>query len=483
MSRFLVASNDKLTIEVIKSSLGTSDTLVTAPDAMCLYRKVTSSTFDFVIADISFIDGSTCNIPSNILDVLRDEYINGFPSSHLILLCPKDELPSSLPLILACAKRYLTYPVNAIELNLNIEEILRCDREKSELETLRARLWRNERLDSLLSNSPLMVALFKKVRAVSPTNASVLLTGESGTGKGVVARLIHRHSSRADGPFIDVHCGAIPDTLIESELFGHERGAFTGAHRRKLGKFEIAAGGTIFLDEIGAVTPLVQIKLLQVLQEGIFYRVGAETPVKANVRIIAATNSDLPNLCERGSFRQDLYYRLNVFGLELPPLAHRVEDMPLLIDTMLIKFNSVHGKGIFAVHPKVLDAFFSYRWPGNIRELENVIERAYIVENSSVIMPSTVIDFIEHAKQSTLEPEMASSAPQSLSEIRKRAIEKAERTYLVSLLKRNVGNMNACAKEAKVGVRQLRRLVKRHELDKRDFLSNSKKSKVIPDIT
>ena len=473
MRRVLVASNDKKAVETIKQSLMQDSTIASASTPAELLELVQSQSFDFVIADVAFIIDSNKGISSFLLEALRDTFIHGYPSSHLILLCQKSDIPSSLSLIIAGAKKYLTYPINGSEIPLTIETIEQSDREKSELEELRARQWRDERLDSLMSSSPSMVSLFKKIRAVAPTKASVFITGASGTGKGVVARLIHRHSSRCEGPFIDVHCGAIPDTLIESELFGHERGSFTGAHKRKLGKFEIAEGGTIFLDEIGAVTPLVQVKLLQVLQEGIFSRVGGESSLNADVRVIAATNADLPKLCDEGIFRQDLYYRLNVFSVELPPLIDRIEDLPMLVDTMLLHFNSIYGKGIHGIHPKVLDALFSYHWPGNIRELENVMERAYILENSSIISPESVPDLVERTRDVLSHRFSSLSATQSLASTRKDAIEAAEKSYLISLLKRHNCQIDKVVKEAQIGVRQLRRLMKRYGLKKSDFIAKS----------
>jgi transcriptional regulator with GAF, ATPase, and Fis domain len=205
-----------------------------------------------------------------------------------------------------------------------------------------------------------MREVFKKIRAVASTRATVLLIGETGTGKGLLARMIHMHSNRCDDPFISVHCGAIPDTLLESELFGHEKGAFTGAVRKKLGKFEMARGGTIFLDEIGTITPPAQIKLLQVLQDGTFSRVGGEEALQTDARVITATNADLTGMSERGEFRKDLYYRLNVFPIEIPPLRERVDDIPQIVEVFLKKLKQRHEKNIHSVHPHVLQVFENY---------------------------------------------------------------------------------------------------------------------------
>ena len=234
-----------------------------------------------------------------------------------------------------------------------------------------------------------MLEILDKIRIVSATKTTVLLSGETGTGKSFFANLIHSHSNRDGNPFISVHCGAIPDTLVESELFGHEKGAFTNAHKRKLGKFEIANNGTIFLDEIGTITSGLQIKLLQVLQNGTFSRVGGEFSMKTDVRVIAATNSKLSEMVDTGKFREDLYYRINVFPIEIPPLRNRPEDIPLLVDTILNRLNQEFNKNISGVHAQVMKALKLYPWPGNIRELENVLERACLLESSEILTPES----------------------------------------------------------------------------------------------
>jgi transcriptional regulator with GAF, ATPase, and Fis domain len=291
--------------------------------------------------------------------------------------------------------------------------------------------------------------------------------GETGTGKSVLAQLIHRHSNRKDAQFISVHCGALPDTLIESEMFGHEKGAFTGAIRRKLGKFEFASGGTIFLDEIGTTTPAAQIKLLQVLQDGTYQRVGGEETLKTDVRVIAATNADLKNMCDDGNFRKDLYYRLNVFPIEIPPLRKRTEDIPLFIDSFLSKLNQFSSKEIHGVHPLVLEAFAKYPWPGNIRELENLVERAYILETSSVLTPESFPnDLFEKETTSVIIP---SSRQLTLAEVRQRSIEEIERNYLKEVLIRNKGKINGSARDAGISTRQLNKLMNRYGLRKDEF--------------
>ena len=283
-------------------------------------------------------------------------------------------------------------------------------------------------------------------------------------GKRLPPNWFTRHSNRKEGPFISVHCGAIPDTLIESELFGHEKGAFTGAHRRKLGKFEVASGGTIFLDEIGTISKSAQVKLLTVLQEGSYQRVGGEQARMANVRVIAASNADLKQMCDEGLFRKDLYYRLNVFPITVPQLHERREDIPLFINAFLKKFNQFNAKNIQDVHPEVMHALMHYDWPGNIRELENLLERAHILETTSELtpgsFPSELFDTAEPATEITID------AAETLAAIRKKGLMEIEQRYLKAVLSRNRGKINASASEAGVSTRQLNKLMHKYRLDK-----------------
>jgi transcriptional regulator with GAF, ATPase, and Fis domain len=312
-----------------------------------------------------------------------------------------------------------------------------------------------------------MVSVFKKIRSVAPTKSTVLLLGETGTGKSLLAALIHQHSNRRDAQFIGVHCGAIPDTLIESELFGHEKGAFTGAHRRKLGKFEIANGGTIFLDEIGTITPATQIKLLQVLQDGTFQRVGGDYIIQSNVRVITATNADLKRMSQDGQFRKDLYYRLNVFPIDIPPLRDRIQDIGHLVDGFINKLNRHNNREIHGVDPRIIEAFKAYSWPGNIRELENLLERAYILETSNMLTPDSFPSELFNFPKPSVSPH--SLPDMTLSEVRKQAVESAEKSYLVDQLARHRGKIQATAEKAGVTTRQLHKLLSKYGIRKEDF--------------
>ena len=271
-----------------------------------------------------------------------------------------------------------------------------------------------------------------------------------------------------------MHCGAIPDTLIESELFGHEKGAFTGAHRRKPGKFELACGGTIFLDEIGTVTPSAQVKLLTVLQEGIYQRVGGETDLKADVRVIAASNSDLKQMCIDGLFRKDLYYRLNVFPITIPHLLNARKISPCSWTSSFNGSTSSMPSRSRASIPDVMQALMGYDWPGNLRELENLLERAHILETTNELtpesFPSELFESIEPVA------EIAIDTSETLAAVRSKALAETERRYLKEVLARNKGKINASAAEAGISTRQLNKLMHKHQLEKSAFKTQTSHS-------
>lgn len=252
-------------------------------------------------------------------------------------------------------------------------------RDLSELETLRRELTGKYRAGDLVSRSPLLQRIFEVLPAVASSPSTVLILGETGTGKERIARTIHSLSPRSRGPFVALNCGALPDTLLESELFGYKAGAFTGAARGKAGRFALAEKGTIFLDEIAEITPALQVKLLRVLQQRTYEPLGATRSETADVRVLSATNRDLADLVRRGGFREDLYYRINIVRVELPPLRRRKEDIPMLVDQCIARFNQVQRKAVPEIRPEALSVLMAHHWPGNIRELENVIERAFVL--------------------------------------------------------------------------------------------------------
>ncbi len=350
------------------------------------------------------------------------------------------------------------------------ETIGTLDVMQAELSYLKDQFWHARANEIIVTQSSKMKAVYDKVKAVAATSSTVLLTGETGVGKSLIARLIHEHSIRKKEALVCVHCGAIPDTLIESELFGHEKGSFTGAIRRKLGRFEIANDGTLFLDEIGTVSAATQIKLLQALQESTFQRVGGESDIKVDVRVIAATNDNLKDLVAAKSFRPDLFYRLNVFPIEIPPLRERREDIPHLCRNLLQKLNKEYGKNIEGLSDIAQNALVEYSWPGNIRELENVIERAYIIETGHQLSAESLP--IEIVQTNTTSAIIPMNARQSLAEVRNQAIEDVERQYLKEILTLYQGRINESAEAAGVGVRQIHKLMSKYGFDKSDFKKN-----------
>lgn len=423
--------------------------------------------YDYLFTDIDLLRNSE---PGGLKAALQALW-QVFPTIEIVVMCPQADIREAVMAVKAGASNYLTYPLNPAEVKYVTESIDETILMQSELDYLRDQFWQVDSLELIQTKCEEMKALFSNIRSVAPTKSTVLLVGETGTGKGVLASLIHKHSNRNEAQFISVHCGAIPDTLLESELFGHEKGAFTGAIRRKLGKFEIAKGGTLFLDEIGTITPSAQIKLLQILQDGTFQRVGGEETIEANVRVIAATNTNLKKMCEQGLFRKDLYYRLNVFPIEVPPLRQRKEDIPHFVEVFLRRMNKFNAKAIHHVHPSVLEAFERYDWPGNIREMENLIERAYILETSPILKPESFPSELFEAQGLT--PSVALDVRWTLSEVRKEGLKHIERNYIKEQLIQHKGKIKDSAKAAGITTRQLHKLMKKYSIRKEDFKSSS----------
>lgn len=300
------------------------------------------------------------------------------PAVPVIILTAYSSIPSAVEALKAGAYDYLTKPIDFDALRLAMDRALDHTRLRAENEELREQLSRLQ-LPEIVGKSRAMTQLMEMLSLVAPSEATVLITGESGTGKGLVARAIHANSMRKDGPLVEVNCAAIPENLLESELFGHEKGAFTGADKPRRGRFAQADGGTIFLDEVGELSVFMQAKLLRVLQDGILQRVGSDRTHTVDVRVVAATNRDLLQMVREGTFREDLYYRLNVVALEVPPLRDRRDDIPLLTQHFLSLYAEKNSRRVKGVTPQVMDIFLRYDWPGNVRELENVLERSVIL--------------------------------------------------------------------------------------------------------
>ncbi len=387
--------------------------VMTAADGAEALEIIATTPPEVVVTDLRMprIDG---------LELLRRARL-AMEDLPIIVVTAFGAIDSAIHAMRAGAEDYLEKPVQIEELEVVLDRALRNRRVRSEVRSLRARVEDRLRPANLIGESPAMQAVFKIVAQVGPTRASVLISGESGTGKELIAQAIHNSSPRKQGPFVKLHCAALAETLLESELFGHERGSFTGAQGRREGRFKQADGGTLFLDEIGEIPPSLQVKLLRFLQERTFERVGSNETVKVDVRVIAATNRNLADEVREGRFREDLFYRLNVVSVEMPPLRVRPSDLLLLAEHFLRKYASENGKAITGLTPEAARKLCEYTWPGNVRELENVIERAVVLcegpqitqaslpaslssTSSSVRIPGSSFAEIEkHAILSTLE--------------------------------------------------------------------------------
>jgi DNA-binding NtrC family response regulator len=468
MNSILVATKSPNAHKIIADCFQSKYEVEVAREQKSCVEKFRKKRYEYVFIDIEILrDGGNSDNYKELLQSYWKEY----PTTEIVILAAQELVSEAVKAVRAGACNYLTYPLNPDAVRHVATEIDDSVQLYSELDYLRDKYWRSEPLSILRTYSPAMKEIFKKIHAVAQTESTVLLTGETGTGKGVIANLIHRLSKRSKNQFIILHCGAIPETLLESELFGHEKGAFTGAVQRKLGKFQIANGGTIFLDEIGTISPSVQIKMLQVLQDKTFQRIGGTENITANVRVVAATNADLEKMCEDGSFRPDLYYRLNGFPIELPPLRERIEDIPLLVEFFINRLNKFNAKNIRMIAPEVLEALQSYSWPGNIRELENLIERAYILESSPILTAGSFPRQLFEENGRRQNGIIDTSLP--LKEVRRRIKEKTERQYLTELLSKHHGRIANSAEAAGISVRQLHKLMTKYDLRKEDFKSPS----------
>jgi two-component system response regulator AtoC len=313
-----------------------------------------------------------------LLDVITKKH----PEIAVIMITAHGTIETAVETMKKGARDYILKPLRLDEILAKVETISQLKSLMKENQYLREKLSQKYNFNNIIGKNGKMLELFDLIKDIAKTNSTILITGDSGTGKELIANAIHFNSDRIKKPFVKVNCGVLAENLLESELFGHVKGSFTGAIRDKLGRFEISNGGTIFLDEIGDISPNMQLKLLRVLQEGEFERVGGTETIKVDVRIIAATNRDLAGMMMKGEFRQDLYYRLNVIPLEVPPLRERKDDIPLLISHFLQKFNKQFNKRIDVIEDDAMKYLQNYSWPGNIRELENLIERSVVLNKT-----------------------------------------------------------------------------------------------------
>jgi two-component system response regulator AtoC len=385
------------------------------------------------------------------------------PSLPVVLVTAHATVETAVQALRSGAHHYLVKPVRWDELGLVLRQAVGHERARRDLVRLRGELERASGFEELVGDSPALQEVFRAVQQVADADATVLVRGETGTGKELVARALHRRSGRRDQPFVAVNCGAVPGELMESEFFGHEKGAFTGATQRRQGRFQQADRGTLFLDEVGDVDLALQAKLLRALQEREITRVGANRAERVDVRVVAATGRDLEAAVKEGRFRDDLYYRLNVIPLRLPPLRDRAGDLPALVDHFVRSFAERHGRPAILPPPEVLAAARGYPWPGNVRELRNVCERAALM-GWEAVAPLL-------GQAAAPGPTLAAPAEFSLPllDARARLIERFEREYLTRLLRQHRGKVGEVARAAGIAERNLYEKLKAYGISKDDY--------------
>ncbi len=380
METILVVDDEKNYLVVLEALLSPEGyEVLTADNAIDALRLIRESDIDLVITDM--------RMPGTSGMELLEESKKIKPELPVIMMTAYGTIEMAVEAMKKHAYDYITKPFRNEELKLTVRKALEAHRLLKENRRLREALSDRYRYGSLVGKSKPMLKIYDLIDKVALSKASVFITGPSGTGKELIAKAIHYSSPRKDRPFVSINCGALTETLLESELFGHEKGAFTGAIAMKKGRFELAHGGTLFLDEVGDMPPSLQVKLLRVLQEMEFERVGGTKTIQVDVRIISASNKDIREDVARGRFREDLLYRLNVIQIQVPPLKERRDDIPLLVRHFLEKYSKEEGKSQIELSPEVWKIFYDYSWPGNVRELENVIERAVVLCSDNTITP------------------------------------------------------------------------------------------------
>ncbi len=447
LGTLLIVDDDRNLLELMKMRLESSGYTVTAaPDEEEAKKTVQEKAYDLAILDLQLVrqDGIS----------LMEEIHRVSPGMPVIILTAHGSIESAVDAMKRGAYTYLTKPFDARELILHVERALENGRLSTEVIRLKGLLAERYDLHHIVTRSSVMQTVLEAVGRIAATDSTVYVRGESGTGKELIARAIHLESNRKDKAFVAVNCAALPETLLESELFGHEKGAFTGAIRSSKGRFAQAHEGTMFLDEIGDMSLPIQAKLLRVLQERQFYPVGGEQPVAVDVRVIVATNKDLDEQVRQELFRKDLYYRIHVIPLLLPPLRERKEDIPILVDAFLKEFCKQMKKEIKGLSPSALQRLMLHDWPGNIRELKNTLEYAVAMTQQEVITEDLILP--TKGEEETFKP-------------LKVARELFERNYLIRLLKITQGNVSNAATMADRYRADMYTLLKKHKINPADY--------------
>jgi len=452
--RVLIVDDDEAHAEAVAESLerGGRYECTVASSGSRGAQLIESDSFDVVITDLRMadVDGLA------ILRKTKEE----LPDAEVILLTGHGSINSAVTAMQHGAYTYLTKPLDIHELRAAVEkasERLRLMRQTAEL---------NRRLDEkfgfegVIGNSPQMHRLITLLQQIAPTDSTVLIQGENGTGKELVARAIHQNSRRKSKPFVPLNISALSESILESELFGHEKGSFTGAERRRVGQFEFANGGTLFLDEVGEMPMNTQIKLLRVLEDGHITRVGANEQIRVNVRLVAATNADLKEMVRAGTFRMDLYYRLNVVNILLPPLRERKVDLPLLMDHFLKEMSNRHGKQVQGFSKAAQSALVAYDWPGNIRQLRNTVERMLVVDLDGLLDIDDLPDDIPPLHTAALDSSRGVVAVAGADSLVGKSIDDIEKYYIQRTLELTAGNREEAARMLGIGERTLYRKIK-----------------------
>jgi DNA-binding NtrC family response regulator len=427
MAKILVVDDNPDVLKLIANILESNDYEVkTAPSGTSAIKEIESNDYDMVLTDLMMpdVDG---------MQVLENAILK-IPKTMCIILTGHGTIKSSVEAIKKGAFDYITKPVSPSELLIIVEKALKFKNLEEENIRLKKELKGKYHYKNIVGTSNAIKKIYDLIEKVSDTDGTVLITGASGTGKELIARSIHYNSQRSDKPMVVINCGAIPESLLESELFGHEKGAFTGAYKKRIGRFEMANGGTVFLDEIGEMSPALQIKLLRVLQEQQFERVGATKTIHVDLRFIAATNKNLTTAINMEKFREDLYYRLNVIPIKVPSLKQRKSDIPLLIDFFTKKFQK--GKKpdkITGFSQTAMDAILTYEWPGNVRELENVVKRLTILSEGPIVSFDDLPENIQNVSGSLhLEKEVITNNELNLNE----AVQDYEKRIILEALEK-----------------------------------------------
>lgn len=453
--RILVVDDDPAIRETLMTLLTMKNYAVTTvADGPSAIEEVKKDKYHMVITDLMLPRMNGIEIVKSLKEIDRD--------LQCIIITGYATVTTAVEAMRAGAFDYLMKPFNSTEVLILIQRALEFQTLQAENQQLRKNLEGRYRFDNLIGESDGLKKVCSLIERVAESDSTILILGESGTGKELVARTIHYNSLRRNKPLIPINCGAIPETLLESELFGHEKGAFTGASSTRIGRFELADGGTIFLDEIGEMSPTLQVKLLRVLQQREFERVGGTKTIKVDVRIIAATNIDLEKAIQVGKFREDLYYRLNVIPIVIPPLRERTEDIPILMEYFLNHFNRSKKKSIQGFSPEAMNLLLSYQWPGNIRELENLIERLVILRGEGVITPEDMPDKIMVSRAG--DGIRYYALPESGINLRD-AVEEFENNLIVQALQKAQGVKNRAAQLLSLNRTTLVEKLKKKKLD------------------